>query len=131
MLQLCLAKVQVTSDRKIITQATDGAECQKKDDNQIMVPVYENKKVGITKQSKSKGEVVSIGESDEPPMGALSQPENFLDQNVMEKFDPTASRELMALSWATFHKDHHTGDTKEPDLTHCKVMTNVNEVASS
>lgn len=140
-LHLHQGKVQVTSDGKIITQATDGAQWRHKDDTQKVVAVFdENRKVVITKNSNSKGEVVSVDQSvsgsDELIINngkeervSLSgshkliihkeiaerfkafqknwpeKPENFLDQNVMEKFNPTASHELMALAWGLFHKD--------------------------
>lgn len=132
-----LGKVQVTSDGKIITQATDGAQWRHKDDTQKVVAVLDkNRKVVITKNSNSKGEVVSVSLSDEliinngkEERGSLSgsdkliinkeigkrfkdfqknwpeKPEHFLDPMVMENSDPTAFLELMALTWAIFHKD--------------------------
>lgn len=117
-LHLHQGKVQVTSDGKIITQATDGAQWRHKDDTQKVVAVLnENRKVVITKNSNSKGEVVSVSGSDELINKKIPErlkafqnnrpekPENFLDQNVMDNCNPTASLELMALSWGLFHKD--------------------------
>lgn len=118
-LHLHQGKVQVTSDGKIVTQATDGAQWRHKDDTQKVVAVLDkNRKVVITKKSNRKGEVVSVSGSDELRINKEiddrfkafqenrpEKPEHFLDQNAMEKFDPTASLELMALSWGLFHKD--------------------------
>lgn len=117
-LHLRQAKVQVTHDGMKITQATDEAEWRHKDDTQKVVAVLDNNgKIVLTKKSKSKGEAVSIHSSDELIMKKIQErftafrtnrpekPEIFLDQNVMEKFDPTASIDLMALAWAIFSQD--------------------------
>lgn len=111
-------KVQVTRDGEIITQATDGAEWRRNDDTQILVLVLdENGNIVHKKLSNSKGEVVFNSGSDELINKKIpqrftafrknrpKQPENFLDQNVMTKFGPTACHELMALTWALFPKD--------------------------
>lgn len=128
--------LQVRHTGEKITQeiSTDGLQWRHKDESQKVVATLDrNGNVVIRNEPGSKGEPVFTNERNalinERAASRFKvyreagswpqQPRRFIDQNVLEKFDPTACRELEALSWGIFHKDlppPSTVDTNNPKL---------------
>lgn len=112
-LHLRKAKVQVTSDGRKITQATEEAEWRHKDDTQKVVAVLVHGKVVLGKKSESHGEAVSTGSfnqlkkrdkgsQDQKEKPKQVEPKIFMDQKVMMRVGWDACFELMATMWAFF-----------------------------
>lgn len=129
--------LQVRHTGEKITQeiSTDGLQWRHKDESQKVVAALDrNGNVVIRNEPGSKGEPVFTNERNVllneyvasrfkvyreagswPP-----QPRRFIDQNIFEKFDPTACHELEALSWGIFHK--HLPGPSTVDTNNLKLI---------